>query len=96
MMKRLDWDTLEARRQHSKAIMMFRIVNNLVDIQSQHIYYQLVFIQEATRTGSLYPWPASMPTNTHSFPPASASGTAYQKRRSWHHPTTSLRPGWTC
>ena len=37
MMKRLDWDTLKAHRQHSKAIMMFRIVNNLVDIQSQHI-----------------------------------------------------------
>ncbi|XP_052269835.1 uncharacterized protein LOC127871151 [Dreissena polymorpha] len=37
MMKRLEWDTLEARRQHSKAVMMFSFVNNLVDIQSQHI-----------------------------------------------------------
>ncbi|KAH3859746.1 hypothetical protein DPMN_102569 [Dreissena polymorpha] len=37
MMKRLDRNNLEANRQHYKAIMMFRIVNNLVDIQSQHI-----------------------------------------------------------
>ncbi|KAH3844923.1 hypothetical protein DPMN_087189 [Dreissena polymorpha] len=44
-------------------------------------YYQLVFTQKATRTGSLYPLQASMPTTTRSFPLASASGTAYQKRR---------------
>ena len=37
MMKQLDWETLQARRQQSKAVMMYRVINNLVEVRAQGI-----------------------------------------------------------
>ena len=37
MMAALCWDTLESRRQQSKAVMMYRVINSLVDVRAQHI-----------------------------------------------------------
>jgi hypothetical protein len=37
MMEALSWDTLEARRQQTKAVMMYRVINSLVDIRAHHI-----------------------------------------------------------
>ena len=37
MMKQLDWEPLHARRQQSKAVMMYRVVNNLLDVKAQGV-----------------------------------------------------------
>ncbi|XP_060607677.1 uncharacterized protein LOC132759834 [Ruditapes philippinarum] len=37
MMEALSWDTLEARRQQTKAVMMYRVIISLVDIRAHHI-----------------------------------------------------------
>ena len=37
MLTNLDWNTLQERRAQAKAVMMFRIVNNLVDIPTTYL-----------------------------------------------------------
>ena len=37
MLTNLDWNTLQERRARAKAVMMFRIVNNLVDIPTTYL-----------------------------------------------------------
>ena len=40
MMRALEWESLQQRRQEAKAVMMYRIVNSLVDIPPQHHLHQ--------------------------------------------------------
>ena len=37
MLTNLDWNRLQERRTQAKAVMMFRIVNNLVDILTTYL-----------------------------------------------------------
>ena len=40
MMRTLEWESLQQRRQEAKAVMMYSIVNSLVDIPSEHHLHQ--------------------------------------------------------
>jgi hypothetical protein len=88
MLTNLDWNTLQERRARAKAVMMFRIVNNLVDIPTTYLISAATTIS-GHRHKFLVPYARTSTYQQSFFQTPSAFGTPYL---SMSFPVTRLNP----
>lgn len=91
MLDRLGWKLLYARRQQIKAVMMYRVINKLVDINATawSVLKPAGYTPEATLIDTSYHLQLSTPTAFPSFHPECASGTVTVSQKKWSPPRPS-------
>ena len=71
MMRALEWESLQQHRQESKAVMMYRIVNSLVDIPpEQHMHPQGTAVTRGHQSRFMVPYSRKDTHRTTFFPSA--------------------------
>ena len=71
MMRALEWESLQQRRQEAKAVMMYRIVNSLVDIPpEQHLHLQGTAVTRGHLSRFMVPYSRTDTYRTAFFPSA--------------------------
>ena len=64
MLHHLKWDNLEARRNNLRVILLYKIINNLVDISPEkQLVLTKIVSQEATHKDTFSHQPKLMPIN---------------------------------
>ena len=71
MMRAFEWESLQERRQQAKVVMMYRIVNSLVDIPPQdHLHQQGTAVTRGHQSRFMVPYSRTDTHRTAFFPSA--------------------------
>jgi len=78
MLKSLEWEILQQQRRHAKAVMMYKIINNLVSIDPSPFFIRRTPLQEATAWSTSNHITVPRHYENHSSPLPSTSRSSFQ------------------